>query len=130
MKRKSYWKGNFTFWGIKQKVFSNIWGIKRTIRKPPHVLPKHAMKNPLTLDHFFHQNMSNAASTVGASLHGEFEEMGSFRLAAAKYSLMHGIPYKIETSKPDEYKAVCPLARGSSPDEQRRICSFQISAYK
>jgi hypothetical protein len=37
--------------------------------------------------------MSNAGSTVGASLQGEFEEMGSFRLAVAKCSLVHGIPY-------------------------------------
>jgi hypothetical protein len=85
-------------------------GLKRTIKKPPHETR--------------YENMSNAASTVGASLQGKFEEMGSFRLAVAKYSLVQGIPYKVETSIPDEYKAVRSLARGNSPDEQRRICSF------
>lgn len=74
--------------------------------------------------------MANAASTLGVSLQGDFEEMGSFRLAVAKYSLVHGIPYKVEISKHDEYKAVCPLAHGKSPNEQRRICSFRITAYK
>jgi hypothetical protein len=57
--------------------------------------------------------MSNAASIVGASLQGEFEEIRSFRLAVAKYSLEHGIPYKVETSKPDEYKAVFLLPMGT-----------------
>jgi hypothetical protein len=54
----------------------------------------------------------------------------TLRLVVAKYSLVHGIPYKVETSKPEEYKAVCPLAHVKSPDEQRRIWSFQISTYK
>jgi hypothetical protein len=58
--------------------------------------------------------MSNAALTVGASLQGEFEEMGSFRLAVAKYSLVHGIPYKVETSKPEEYKPFVLLPMGTS----------------
>jgi hypothetical protein len=33
-----------------------------------------------------------------------YDEKKSFRLAVAKYSLVHGIPYKVETSKPEVYK--------------------------
>jgi hypothetical protein len=38
----------------------------------------------------FISDMANSAPTLGVSLQGEFEEMKSFRLAMAKYSLVHG----------------------------------------
>jgi hypothetical protein len=48
--------------------------------------------------------MANAAPTLGVSVQGEFEEVKSFRLSVAYYSHVHGIPYKVGTSKPEEYE--------------------------
>ena len=43
--------------------------------------------------------MTNAAQTLDVSLQGEIEDMGLFRLAVAKYSLVNGIPYKVRHLK-------------------------------
>jgi hypothetical protein len=48
--------------------------------------------------------MPNAVPTLGVSVQGEFEEMKSIRLFVAYYSLVRGIPYKVGTSKPEEYE--------------------------
>jgi hypothetical protein len=64
------------------------WGIKQAIKKH-HIRPFTKTLLP---------TLANAAPTVGVYLQGEFEEMKSFRLAVAKYSLVHGITYKVETS--------------------------------
>jgi hypothetical protein len=73
--------------------------------------PKWGIKTRYTPSSTIYQNfitdIANAAPSLGVSLQGKFEEMKSFRLAVAKYSLAHGIPYKVETSKPEEYKTSC-----------------------